>query len=252
MNKNLGFFIFILALALVPPLTRAEESSPNDFDTYSSSSYSNDLWDPFVEEGFKAFDKGDIIGSLEFLRKAVNMGCHSPLVYFKMALGFETNKSYYSSIQYYELAWEEFKKKPSDHPYYLQFEANYGRALYMMGQVDKAIPVLEKALSKQDDTAWILKLLATYYITKGETEKAAGLYEKLIKVAPKEVNAIEVSNLFTLIARSKLEANLEEEAIAWYKKALSLDGTNAEAKNYLKQKQKEDSNKKVYDMIENM
>lgn len=206
----------------------------SDYADYQKSTFANPQWDPFVKEGFDALDKGDLDTTLEFLKKAVNRGCASPLVYMKMALSFEGQGSYYSAIQFYEMAEESFKKANQNHRYASDFKANYGRALYLMGQKDKAIPILEQAAATANHP-WILKLLGEVYTEKGDHQQATAYFERLLKDPQHGLTPPEVLDINLLLARAYRKQNAAEGALRYYENVLQMDPAHKEASDYVKQ-----------------
>lgn len=213
----------------------------SDFNDYKKSPFANALWDPFVKEGFEALDRTDLQSSIEFLRKAANSGCKSPLVFFKLALAYEAQGSYYSAIQYYELARESFKQANPDHRYAKQLDENYGRALYLMGKTEKALPILENA-AKGSSTPWILNLLGQIYLNQGDALKATVYYERLFQMKDSGLKKNEVLNIYLQLARSYRNKGEKTQAEKYYKKILELDPSHGEAKEYIIQRKPSDIN----------
>lgn len=243
----------ILCLCVFPAVLKAQGNPPvasialQDYEAYKKSPFAGSLWDPIVQEGFLTFDKEDTQTAIEFLRKAVNSGCQSPLVYFKLALSYEMQGSYYSAIQYYELARESFKKANQDHRYFKDFNTNYGRALYMMGQTEKALPLLEAAAANVEEV-WILKLLAENFLSKGDVTKG-GLYaERLLRLPAAEMT--DKINLCLSLARLYQKGGDEAQTVKYYELVAALDPLNGEAKTFLQQRKSQKSLEKVYEMME--
>lgn len=246
-------FTFIIisnynSLGIAQDLKTFSTYSAEDFLAYKKSPFAGAKWDPLVEEGFNAMDRQDMQTTMEFLRKAVASGCRSPLVFFKLALSYEMQGSFYSAIQYYELANEGFKKANQDHRYFKQFNENYGRALYMMGQTDKAIPVLEAA-SARSENPWVLKILGQVYLSRGDISKAVSYWERFLKQPDVKNNEKIEVNL--ILARTFASQHEDTAATRYYEQVASLDPANEEAKNYLKERQTRNSFDKVLEMIGN-
>lgn len=241
---------------LIVPLSYAEEGAKGpqkyaveDFAAYTASPFANPKWDVFVKEGFAAFDKEDLPTTIEFLRKVVQLGCASPLVYFKLALSYEAQGSYYSAIQYYELAKTAFEKGNRDHRYFEQYDESYGRALYMLGQKDKALVQFEKVVKKRD-VGWILKFLAEYHLVKEDYLKALPYVERLMTLPDSPLTSEEKVNINLTYARYYFNLKEIESGERYYRKVLELDPQNAEAGNYFKTKEGNERNKKLLETME--
>lgn len=247
-----AFFILLSA----PSFTQGEEAAKpaqkyaeEDYATYTASPFANPKWDPFVKEGFAAFDKEDLPTTIEFLRKVVQLGCASPLVYFKLALSYEAQGSYYSAIQYYELAKAAFEKGNRDHRYFEQFDESFGRALYMLGQKDKALAQFEKVVRKRD-VGWILKMLAEHHLAKEDYLKSLPYVERLMILPDSPLTNEEKVNIQLTYARYYFGQNETPSGERYYRKVLELDPQNAEAGNYFKAKEGNERNKKLLETME--
>lgn len=246
----------LLILLSLPSVLRAEETAPlkpkyaeADYAAYAASPFASPKWDPFVKEGFNAFDKEDLPTTVEFLRKVVQLGCTSPLVYFKLALSYEAQGSYYSAIQYYDLAKAAFEKGNRDHRYFEQFDESYGRALYMLGQKDKALAQFEKVVKKRD-VGWILKMLAEHHLAREDYLKALPYVERLMTLPDSPLTMEEKVNIHLTYARYYFARNETESGERYYRKVLELDPQNAEAGNYFKAKEGSERNKKLLETME--
>jgi len=208
-----------------------------DYAEYKKTKSTNAAWDDFVKEGFDAIDKENPTAAIEFLRKASNLGCESPLVSFKMAIAYEALGAHYSAIQYYEIAREQFKNTNSEHRYAKDLENNYARALFSMGQVEKAVAILKKTCDQGCD-AWALKLLAHQELSNNDIGGASAYIKKLLTHPESGLSPDEKMELTLNIAR--LEANNGNEANAqnFYKDLMVLDPNNTEAQKYLNLKTK--------------
>lgn len=222
--------------------------SEQDMEAYLKSPFNNAKWDPFVKEGFEALDRQDVQTAIEFLRKATTLGCQSPLVFFKMALAYEASGSYYTAVQYYELAREKMALTHPEHRYQKTFDENYGRALYLLGRRDEAVALLEKADSS---SYWILKLLGNAATERGEPAKAAAYYERVANLPGVNLSPAEQTELFITIARLYRKQDNKESAKGAYRKALATDPANAEAKAYLKEASPGNSIEKMMEILGN-
>lgn len=261
------WLIPLLALFLVPLPSLAQ--SPKKFSTYAQSDYAeyqksgatNPSWDEFVKEGFEALDKQDANTAVEMLRKAANLGCPSPLVSFKMAVAYEALGAHYSAVQYYELARDQFKKMNSSHRYAQSFDENYARALFSMGQTDKAAGILGKTCEKNCEP-WALKLLAHQSLAQNDLSKASDYLQKLLDHPDSGLSADDKKELTLSVARLTANNGNTELANKYYKQLEGYDPDNAEAKRYLNKRSgskpkviPRDSNwneyDKIFDMLDN-
>ena len=241
-------------LRLIFPLLILLFYSPSpladDYTAYSQSPFSNPAFDPLVKEGFEAMDREDTATAIEFLRKGVTAGASSPLVFFKLALAYETQGSYYSAVQYYDLAREGFKKANQDHPYFRQFPENYGRALYMLGQTDKALPVLEEAASNTLGSPWVCRLLGQIFLSKKQAGKAADYFARFAAKEP-NITKKELIDIDLGLARAFRGAGDEENTAKYYGKVAALDPSNQEAGQYLRNKNSSRSMDKLFEIFKN-
>lgn len=258
LSKKMGFYLFLI-LSFLPGnfslYSHADESKKlttlahQDFVDYKKSSFANPAYDPFVEEGFLALDRQDTTSSIEFLKKAVSEGCQSPLVYFKLALGYEAQGSYYSSLQYYELAGEQFKKSGAPHRYKTEFDQNYGRALYLSGEVDKAIPILEMS-AKKTNSYWVIKLLGQIAFSKGDHDLGKTYYERALALNDPSMTAEEEINILLQLARACLKEGKTAQARKNYEKILQIAPSHEEAKSYLSGTKKIESQEKLFEIFD--
>ncbi|MBI2339749.1 MAG: tetratricopeptide repeat protein [Deltaproteobacteria bacterium] len=252
MFRTLPLFlaIFLLSSAAVAQTPTAAYAA-QDYAAYQKSPFANRMWDSYVQEGFAALDRQDAAGAIEFLRKAVGEGCESPLVYFKLALGYEALGSYYSAIQYYEQAKVQFAKANKDHRYNREFDANYGRALYMMGQTEKALPVLEKA-AKTSDSFWLLKLLGDVALSKDDYLTATAYFERALRSNDPDLTGEAQLDMALTLARIYAKQNQTDGAKRYYQKVLEIDPNNQEAKKYLSSFKGQDSGTydKIFEILE--
>ncbi|EKD42149.1 MAG: hypothetical protein ACD_73C00304G0001, partial [uncultured bacterium] len=223
------------------------------------SGASNAAWDDFVKEGFNALDKEDAQTAVEMLRKAANLGCVSPLVSFKLAIGYESMGAYYSAVQYYELARDQFKKMNASHRYTQGFDNNYARALYSMGQVDKAKAILIKTCNESCDP-WALKLLAGQSLAQNDLTKATDYIEKLLNHADSGLSPDDKKELTLNVARIYASNGDNDKAGKYYKQLQELDPANPEPDRFFKKPAKKksiphDANwneyDKIFDMLDN-
>lgn len=220
-----------------------------DYKDYKKSPFVSPEWDSFVQEGFQALDRQDAENTIEFLRKAVGLGCQSPLVYFKLGLSYEALGSYYSAVQYYELAKGQFVKSNIDHRYNRTFDENYGRALYLMGQKEKALPILEKG-AKSSESFWVLKLLGDVAFSKEDLPTAVAYYERALKSNDPDLTSESRLDLALTLARTYAKQNLTDGAKRYYEKVLELDPANREARDYLGRFKQDNTYDKIFEILE--
>ncbi|MDO8519821.1 MAG: tetratricopeptide repeat protein [Deltaproteobacteria bacterium] len=239
---------FFLAVLTVLPPGASSTYAREDYEAYSHSSYASPAWDPLVKEGFEAMERQDMTSGIEFLRKGVIAGCLSPIVLFKLALGYETQGSYYSAVQYYDLAREGFKKANQDHRYAKQFSENYGRALYMLGRTDKAIPVLEEAATSTEGSPWVLKLLGEVYLARKNPSQAAVYFGRYVS-AEKGIKKEDVVVIHLQLARLFANTGDSENATKHYEQIVRLEPNHQEANRYLSQKRMDGQTDKFLDFF---
>lgn len=216
---------------------KQKEIQPSDYIDYKKSIFANAAWDSFVLDGFKKMDADDQAQALESFKKSISLGCQSPLVLFSMALIYEANGSYYSAMQFYDSSLENFKKANQDHRYYKTFKENYARALYMMGQKDKAIPLLIEA-SKTSNEPWVFKLLGSMAMDQQDFEVACSYFERYLGLSGNEISATERVELYTQMARISHNSGKDDKATDYYNRIVSIDPTNQEAQGFLAKRKK--------------
>ena len=258
-NFNMLKYLFLSATLLFlvggfksPESTAQTNTSYSalDFEDYKKSPMANPQWDPFVQEGFQAFDRQDMQTTIEFLRKALGLGCNSPLVHFKLALAFESQGSYYSAIQYYELAGTGFKQANQSHRYAKDYLSNYGRALYMMGQNDKAYVIFQKAVETKKEF-WILKLLGQMAMNKGDLATATSYYEQALANPDESTTNNDAMALYMELAKSYFAKGDKATGESYYNKILAIDPNNKEATDYYKAIQRDQNQEKVFEILNN-
>ncbi len=153
----LKFFKLLILFVFLSFPVRADDLLATDLSAYKSSKYASPKWNGQVEEGLSQFHKGQFEEAYKNLFKAFNLGCESPIILFQIGLINEYNQTYYSALEFYKMAGKNFKIANGNHRYAITWTENYGRALYMHGKRDEALPILSKA-SKNTKSFWLLKL----------------------------------------------------------------------------------------------
>lgn len=225
-------FVFFLPSDSFAEKTAYTTYGAKDYRTYLRTPFAKKRCNPLVKEGFDALDHGNTREALELLRKAANRGCQSPLVFFKIALAFESQSSHYSAIQYYDLARKNLRKYHASHRYNRDLEINYARSLYFMGQFDKAIPLFEK-LAQKRRLGWIYQLLGNHYFNKDNKTKGLFYLEKLFSLPNPGLEPTQAIELLTTMARTYLNQKDDENARRIYQKVLSIDPQNQEAATFM-------------------
>lgn len=236
--------LLLACLSLFLSANRAafsEDFAKEDYKVYKSTKDSSPKWDHLVEVGFQALDQENTTEAIASLLKATNVGCASPLVYFKLALAYEASQSYYSALQYYELAKEGFEKQKIKHRYRDEFDGHYGRALYNQGNLKKALPYLEKAAQTQN-TAWILQLLGQIKAQQGQYLEAAQYFERLLQHHASELSDENKINYNLLLARTYRNEKDKDKAKLYYNRILEIDASNREAQDFIHNSSPKDIN----------
>lgn len=236
--------LWILGLLILVSLpSHAGEAGP-DYEAYVASPRSNPKWDPLVKEGFERLTQRDFTSSLEFLKKAINLGCESPIVFFKLGLAYEATGSYYPAVQHYELAKKQFQTTNQNHEYNGLTDESIGRALYLMGDKKKAIIIL-KSIAQKTNRAWILKLLGTEALEIGDHLNATSYFERLFKFEDQALSPPERLNIYTQLARIYRNKKESAGAIRYYNEAIKIDPQNVEANAYLIEQKRAEEQKKL-------
>lgn len=241
--------LFILLLWNTPALSTGLAGA--DDQAYQSSKYKSAKWDLHVKEGMKAFHADEFDVAQTELYKAFNLGCESPIVLFQLALINEYKKNYYSALEFYQMAGNKFQHANRDHRYNKTFTENYGRALYMSGKKDQAIPLLFKA-AKHSNSYWLLKLVGMISYERGDSLNALSYFERAVRVKTPDVTNSELIYMYTLLA--KLFGNKSEfdGAQRYYRKVIDLDPTNSEANNFINGIRKQHEQNKMHEVMEKL
>lgn len=243
-------FIFIAGGFSHPAAAQATQAS-EDYAAYQSSPFVSEKWNDYVKEGMGSFHSGDYDMAQKNLYKAFNLGCESPIVLFQLALINEYQKSFYSALEFYQMAGAGFKKSNQDHRYAKTFNENYGRALYYSGKVDEAMPILLSA-AKKSDSFWLLKMLGLIAYSKGDTLNATSYFERAVRVQSPEVTKDELVQMYSLLGRLFLNKGERDGAMRNYTKVIELDPNNKEAKDYVAKIRKTYEQDKMYKTIDNL
>lgn len=229
--QTLKIIGLILMMAVILPKSglASPELAVEDYQSYKDSKYSSEKWDEFVKKGIESFHGGDYEGSQGLLYKAFNLGCESPIVLFQLALLSEKKQSYYSALEYYQMAKKGFTQANQKHRYNLSFNENYGRALYFSGKKDEALPLLKNA-AKKTQSYWLLKLVGLMAYEEGDTLNAVSYFERAVRVEDPELTTGELVFVYTLLGRLFLQKGEPDGSYRYYKKVLEIDPGNAEAK----------------------
>lgn len=230
---------------------QAESLADTDYQAYQSSSYHSAKWDHYVKEGMTALHSDDYDAAQQHLYKAFNLGCESPLVLFQLALLSEYKKTYYSAIEYYQMAGQKFKHANQNHRYNQTFTENYGRALYLGGKKDQAIPLLFQA-AKKSNNYWLLKLVGMISYERGDSLNALSYFERAVRAKSPDVSHSELVYMYTLLARLFGNKSEFDGAQRYYRKVIELDPTNEEANNFVNGIRKQHEQQKMYDVIEKL
>lgn len=244
--------IFFTFLALFGANAAAQSTlATSDYADYASSKHARSTYNEYVKEGLGAFHSGDYDMAQKNLYKAFNLGCESPIVLFQLALINEYQKSYYSALEFYQMAKSSFKSSNSGHRYNQNFNENYGRALYFSGKKDEALPLL-KASAKKSKSFWLLKMLGMLAYESGDTLNATSYFERAVRIQSPEVTSEELVSIYTLLGRLFLNKSERDGALRNYTKVLELDPANEEAKNYISRIRKTYEQDKMLKMFENI
>lgn len=228
MIKIIGL-ILMMAVILPKSAFASPELAAEDYQSYKDTKYSSGKWDEFVKKGIESFHGGDYESAQGLLYKAFNLGCESPIVLFQLALISEKKQSYYSALEYYQMAKKGFTKANQKHRYNLSFNENYGRTLYFSGKKDEAIPLLKNA-AKKTKSYWLLKLVGLMAYESGDTLNAVSYFERAVRVQDPALTTGELVFVYTLLARLFLQKGEADGAYRYYKKVLEMDPGNGEAK----------------------
>lgn len=225
-------FAFLCLLFFAPAVLGASNPVNADYTAYLGTKFHSANWDEYVKEGMGAFQAGDYEMAQKNLYKAFNLGCESPLILFQLALINEFNKSWYSALEYYQMAKVGFKKANKNHRYAQTFDENYGRALYYSGKQAEAIPLL-KAAARRTQSFWLLKMLGLMAYGEGATDEAIAYFGHAVQLQNPDIPKDELVTAYTILARMYLNKSERDTAAQYYTMALRLDPNHAEAKRFM-------------------
>ncbi len=245
--------IFLLCLCFDNAVhaSDAEALANSDYQAYKSSPYASSNWDDLVKSGFEAYHSGAFDIAQPNLYKAFNKGCESPIVLFMLALINEYNKSFYSSLEFYQMAQQGFKKANTGHRFNETFYENYGRALYYSGKKDEALPILKQA-AKNSKSYWLFKLLGLLAYESGDAPTALSYLERAVRINSPDVTREELVSVYLILAKLFTYQKEEEGALRYYQKVLEVDPNNAEANQFLSGAKKQMDQQNMYKFIEDM
>jgi len=257
-KKTITYFLVIVCLFSIAradkvyAVTTLTNALANvDYSAYKRSRYAKESWNQTVKTGFEAFHSENYDVAQTSLYKAFNAGCESPILLFMLALLAERNQAYYSSLEYYKMAQQGFKKANKSHRYANTFEENYGRALLNSGKQSEAIAILKKA-SKKTKSFWLLKLLGMLAYEGGDTLNAVSYFERAVRVRSPDVTKGELVYIYTLLGKLFLSRGEQDGAHRYYQKALELDPNNAEAKQFMVQIERAYQQDKAYQLMDKL
>jgi tetratricopeptide (TPR) repeat protein len=244
--------VILISLIFIPTTSRAQTKlAIDDYASYLKSRYAKEKWNPLVKKGFETFHSLDYEAAQNVLFKAFNMGCESPIVLFQLALINEYKGSYYSSLEFYQMAKKGFTKSNKGHRYSKSFNENYGRALYFSGNKQTALPLLKKA-GRKSKSYWLLKLLGLLAYEAGDSLNAVSYLERAVRVRSQDVTKNELVYVYSLLGKLFLHKGEPSGAYRYYKKVLELDPRNAEAKRYIKQVERQNKHDDMLKLIEQL
>lgn len=125
----------------------------------------------------------------------------------------------------------------------------YAEALAAVGKPQKAIYLLDKKIESNPDEYFLYQTKGNVYYTMERFDSAIICYEKVISMQPTYARAyMNVGETYELIgnkdkaianyleaAKLFVDNNYQEEAVKYTSRILSLDSTNVEAKELLRQ-----------------
>jgi tetratricopeptide (TPR) repeat protein len=149
------------------------------------------------------------------------------------------------------MAKNGFKSSNQDHRYNQTFNENYGRALYLSGKKDDALPLL-RAAAKKSKSFWLLKMLGMMAFEESDTLNATSYFERAVRVQSPDVTKDELVYIYTLLGRLFLNKSERDGALRNYTKVIELDPTNKEAKDYISKIQKTYEQDKMMKTMENI
>lgn len=241
-SKSLVIFIQLAVITCFSvnfPLRAEEPEQANqilfneDLAAYQGSKYASSKWDAHAKAGLEAFHTGNYDVAQNNLYKAFNSGCESPIVLFQLALINEYQKSFYSALEFYQMAKKGFESSNKNHRYNLEFYENYGRALYYSGKIAESLPILAKA-GKSTKSFWLLKLLGMIAYEQGDTLNATSYFERAVRIQSSDVTREELIYIYGLLAKLFLVKGETDGAYRYYVKVLELDPNNRDAREYTK------------------
>lgn len=247
LNKITFLFMF-LALSLASPAVA------DDFAEYMAHGHRNAKWDGFVQEGFKAYDSGNLGSAEMFLQRAIGRGCEDGLVYVKVGLYYETISNYQKALDYFMKA---AKKLPAQYPgldITRSLDEIIGRVYYVMKQKDKAEPYLKRSLEK-GEIFTSLYFLGQYSREKGQLEDAIDYFKRaFVAKLPDGMSPNIGILIMSEIGKAYFQLKKFDESLVWWDKILSVEPTNQTARSYKdnieKMKYKEQEQRILKEMIQ--
>ena len=135
------------------------------------------LGDTYFELGLCSIYLGDPKTARNFWERALELGVHNPSLYVNMAGTYEQEENLVDAVRLNEEALERF---PDHH----KAVVNLARLHAMRGQLDRAIPLYERALALQPDDALRHSVLGGCYLAAGREADARHQFEEAVRLDP--------------------------------------------------------------------
>ncbi|MEO7901288.1 MAG: tetratricopeptide repeat protein [Capsulimonas sp.] len=135
------------------------------------------LGDVYFELGLSSIYLGDTKTARNFWEKALEYGGDNPSLYVNMAGTYEQEEKWAEARQLNEMALEKF-------PDFHKAIVNLARLHAMMGQLDQAIPLYERALELQPGDALRHSVLGGCYLADDRIEDARAQFELAVEIDP--------------------------------------------------------------------
>ena len=174
----LTLFLGFLAPAFADPLS--------DWNTYQKFGNHSAKWDSLVEAGFDTFEGGNTETAVNFLKRALSLGCQDGLVFYKLALIVESSGNLKGALEMLEKGSPLLQKNYSKLPATAELPEHLGSIYYQLGRYDEALVKFQEAIKVQGENFLRLYLVGQIYRMEQKSTEAISAFEKSLQYeAPK-------------------------------------------------------------------
>ncbi len=233
--------IFFLTLFLTTSAPSFAKTPTSDWASYQQHGHKSPKWDSLVEAGFDTFEGDNAETSLNFLKRAMALGCKDGLVFYKSALIIESAGNLRGALDILEKAEPLLRSRYKEHPATRELSEHLGKIYYQLNRYGEAREKLLEAIAQEGEDFLKLYLVGQIYRMDQKPNEAIGFFEKaLAHPVPKESPG-GMKRLAQLeLMRLYFEAGLFDQSLAMAETILQEEPANPAAVSFrdkIRQKQ---------------